>query len=203
MLTIGLTGGIASGKSVVAKKLVELGASLVDTDVIAREVVAPGEPGLAAIGKVFGPGVLTQSGELDRSAMRDIVFHDPAKRRALEKLLHPRIRARMLEQIDAAQGPYVVAAVPLLVESDFVKLFDRVLVVDCPEETQVARLMQRDGITAADAEAMLAAQTNRATRLAAADDVIDNGGTLDATYAQVERLHRRYLELAQEGTSAT
>lgn len=203
MLTIGLTGGIASGKSIVARKLVELGASLVDTDVIAREVVAPGEPGLDAIRKVFGPAVLTESGELDRSAMRDLVFHDAAKRRALEQLLHPRIRARMLEQIAAARGPYVVVAVPLLVESEFAKLFDRVLVVDCPEETQIARLMRRDGITAEDARAMLAAQTDRATRLAAADDVIDNGGSLDATYEQVERLHRRYLELAQQGAAAT
>src|SRR5690606_6222083 len=174
MLTIGLTGGIASGKSVVAKKFVELGASLVDTDVIAREVVAPGEPGLAAIRKVFGPSVLNESGDLDRAAMRNLVFHDPAKRKALENLLHPRIRAHMLEQIAASTGPYTIVAVPLLVESGFAPLFDRVLVVDCPEESQIARLMQRDGVSEQDAAAMLAAQTSRAARLEVADDVIDN-----------------------------
>jgi dephospho-CoA kinase len=203
MLTIGLTGGIASGKSLVAQKFVELGASLVDTDVIAREVVAPGEPGLTAIRKVFGPGMLTESGDLDRAAMRDLVFHDAAKRQALETLLHPRIRSRMLEHIAAATGPYTIVAVPLLVESGFAQLFDRVLVVDCPEAIQIARLTARDGIQESDADAMLAAQTSRATRLAAADDVVDNSGALEATYSQVEALHRRYLELAQGSAAAT
>lgn len=203
MFTIGLTGGVASGKSLVAKKFVALGASLVDTDVIAREVVAPGEPGLAAIRKVFGPSVLDEDGNLDRAAMRELVFDDAAKRKALENLLHPRIRARMLEQIAASKGPYTIVAVPLLVESGFAALFDRVLVVDCPEETQIARLMRRDRINEQDAAAMLAAQTSRAMRLATADDVIDNSGTLDATNAQVEALHHRYLELAQENASAT
>lgn len=203
MLTIGLTGGIASGKSLVAKRFVELGASLVDTDVIAREVVAPGEPGLAAIRKVFGPSVLDESGNLDRAAMRDLVFHDAAKRKTLENLLHPRIRARMLEQIASSTGPYTLVAVPLLIESGFAPLFDRVLVVDCPEEAQVARLMRRDGVTEQDAAAMLAAQTSRKARIDAADDVIDNSGTLDATYEQVEALHRRYLEIAQENGAAS
>lgn len=203
MFTIGLTGGIASGKSLVAQKFVDLGAALVDTDVIAREVVAPGEPGLVAIRKVFGPAVLTESGDLDRAAMRDLVFHDAAKRKALENLLHPRIRARMLEQIAVATGPYTIVAVPLLVESGFAPLYDRVLVVDCPEETQVARLVQREGLSEQDADAMLAAQTSRAQRLAAADDVIDNSGALDATYEQVASLHRRYLELAQASTAAS
>lgn len=203
MFTIGLTGGVASGKSLVAKKFVELGAALVDTDVIAREVVAPGEPGLAAIRKVFGPSVFDDNGNLDRAAMRHLVFHDPAKRKALETLLHPRIRARMLGQIAASTGPYTIVAVPLLVESGFAPLFDRVLVVDCPEETQIERLMRRDGISEQDAVAILAAQTSRARRLEVADDVIDNSGTLEATYAQVEALHRRYLELAQENAGAT
>lgn len=198
MFTIGLTGGIASGKSIVAHRFVDLGATLVDTDVIARDVVAPGEPGLTAIRKVFGPGLLTEDGTLNRAAMRDLVFHDAAKRRALETLLHPRIRSRMLEKISAATGPYVIVAVPLLVESGFVQLFDRVLVVDCPEAVQIARLMARERLREPEAEAMLAAQTSRETRLAAADDVIDNSGTLAATHAQVAALHERYLELARE-----
>jgi dephospho-CoA kinase len=131
------------------------------------------------------------------------VFHDAAKRKALETLLHPRIRSRMLEQIATASGPYTIVAVPLLFESDFAQLFDRVLVVDCPEAIQIARLTARDGIQESDADAMLAAQTSRATRLAAADDVVDNSGALEATYSQVEALHRRYLELAQGSAAAT
>jgi dephospho-CoA kinase len=203
MLTIGLTGGIASGKSLVAQKFVGRGAARVDTDVIAREGVAPREPGRPAIRKGLGPGLLTESGSRDRAAMRDLVFHDAAKRKALETLLHPRIRSRMLEQIATASGPYTIVAVPLLVESDFAQLFDRVLVVDCPEAIQIARLTARDGIQESDADAMLAAQTSRATRLAAADDVVDNSGALEATYSQVEALHRRYLELAQGSAAAT
>jgi dephospho-CoA kinase len=197
MLIIGLTGGVASGKSAVAELLEGLGAALIDTDVVAREVVAPGERGLALIIDAFGPGILSAEGELDRRKLRSSVFADDTKRRRLEEILHPLIRARVLERIAALRGvPYVVIAVPLLIETDFDELVDRVLVVDVPVETQFERLIARDGIGRAEAEAMIAAQADRATRLAHADDVIDNSGDLAATRVQAEALHRRYLELA-------
>jgi dephospho-CoA kinase len=203
VFSVGLTGGVASGKSLVARQFVRLGAELVDTDEIAREVVAPGEPGLAAIREEFGAGVITAAGELDRRALRKLVFDDPAKRRRLETLLHPSIRARTLARLEAASGPYAIVAVPLLVETGFGALVDRVLVVDAPEEAQLARLMRRDGLPRAEAAAMIASQAKRAARLAAAHDVIDNGGDERATHAQVERLHRLYVELASRATSRT
>jgi dephospho-CoA kinase len=196
MLKVGLTGGVASGKSMVADLFAKLGAALVDTDAISRDVVAPGEPGLEAVRKLFGPAVITAGGELDRRALRAIVFADAAKRRHLEDVLHPLIRERTLQKLGEAQGPYTVVVVPLLVETFFGRLVDRVLVVDCPVATQLERLVRRDGLAHTEAEAMVAAQTDRASRLAAADDVIDNSGSIDATRAQVQALHRRYLELA-------
>jgi dephospho-CoA kinase len=195
MLKVGLTGGVASGKSLVADLFAKLGAALVDTDVISRDVVAPGEPGLEAVRKLFGPAVIT-AGELDRRALRAIVFADAAKRRHLEDVLHPLIRERTLQKLGEAQGPYAVVVVPLLVETFFGQLVDRVLVVDCPVATQLERLVRRDGLSHTEAEAIVAAQIDRASRLAAADDVIDNSGSIDATRAQVQALHRRYLELA-------
>lgn len=197
MLTIGLTGGIASGKSLVADYFAELGAPVIDTDVLAREVVEPGEPGLAAVQAEFGDDVLTADGQLDRRKLRTIVFADDAKRRRLEAILHPLIRARVLERLRSLAGvPYAIVVVPLLVETDFGKLVDRVLVVDVPVETQITRLIERDRMSRAQAEAMLAAQVTREARLAHADDVIDNSGDRAATRAEVERLHRRYLKLA-------
>ena len=196
MLKVGLTGGVASGKSLVADLFAKLGAALVDTDVVSRDVVAPGEPGLEAVRKLFGPAVITAGGELDRRALRAIVFADAAKRRHLEDVLHPLIRERTLQKLGEAQGPYTVVVVPLLVETFFGQLVDRVLVVDCPVATQLERLVRRDGLSHTEAEAMVAAQTDRASRLAAADDVIDNSASIDATRAQVQALHRRYLELA-------
>lgn len=195
-LVVGLTGGIASGKSVVAAMFVKLGATLVDTDVIAREVVAHGQPGLAAVAAAFGPDVLLASGELDRRALRRRVFADDAERRRLESLLHPLIRARARERLADTTTPYALVAVPLLVETDFSRLVDRILVVDCPEALQLERLARRDAIPREEALAMLRAQTDRATRLKAAHDVIDNSGTLEATRRQVAELHRRYLDLA-------
>ena len=196
LLKIGLTGGIASGKSLVAGMFAKLGAALVDTDVLAREVVAPGEPGLDAVRRLFGPSMLTPSGELNRSAVRTLVFADAAKRRDLEEVLHPLIRDRTLRKLQHVEGPYAIVAVPLLVETLFGELVDRVLVVDCPASTQLERLMQRDQLPRAEATAMIAAQVDRAGRLQAADDVIDNSGTVELTRRQVERLHQRYLELA-------
>lgn len=195
---IGLTGGIASGKSSVAERFVALGATLVDTDKIAREVVARGTPGLAAVRAEFGDEILTGDGALDRGKLRTIVFADAPSRQRLETILHPRIRARALELMGAARGPYVLVAVPLLVETGFAKLVDRVLVVDCAVQTQIRRLMQRDSMSEADAEAAVAAQVDRAKRLEIADDVIDNDGSRETTARQVERLHERYLALAED-----
>jgi len=195
-LKVGLTGGIASGKSLVAGMFVKLGAELVDADQIAREVVAPGEPALEAIRAAFGPEVLTARGELDRAALRKLVFADADKRRTLDGLLHPTIRERLLARLAVVRRPYAIVAVPLLVETDFASLVDRVAVVDCPETLQLERLMRRDGIPRPEAVAMIAAQADRATRLRAAHDVIDNSGDVELTRRQVEQLHHRYLELA-------
>jgi dephospho-CoA kinase len=195
-LIVGLTGGIASGKSAVAAMFAELGTPLVDTDVVAREVVAPGEPGLAAVRAEFGEGVLRSDGELDRAALRALVFRDEGQRRMLENLLHPLIRARLLRKLEELRALYAIVVVPLLVETDFAALVDRILVVDCPEATQLERLIKRDAMPHPEALAMVRAQADRATRLKAAHDVIDNGGPRDATRRQVAVLHRQYLELA-------
>ena len=192
-LRVGLTGGIASGKSTVADMFAELGIPVIDTDVIAREVVRPGQPALDEIREVFGNGVIAADGTLDRAAMRAIVFGDDAARRRLEAILHPRIGEATREQADAAGGSYQIIVVPLLVESSLRGFVDRVLVVDCDEDTQVARLLARDAESEAQARRILAAQSSRAERMAIADDVIANDGDLDATREQVKSLHRRYL----------
>lgn len=196
-LRVGLTGGVASGKSTVARMFTELGAALIDTDEIAREVVAPGEPGLARVREAFGEAVVTAAGELDRAALRAIVFDDPGQRRRLEAILHPLIRERTVAALARVEARYVIVAVPLLIETGFGELVDRVLVVDCAPELQIARLMERDRAGRESATAMLAAQAERSERIAAADDVLDNGGDLDATRRQVRALHERYLELAR------
>lgn len=200
MLRVGLTGGIASGKSLVAEMLGEFGARLVDADQIAREVVAPGEPALAEIVGAFGESILAADGSLDRRRMRALVFANSQSRKRLEGLLHPVIRARMLERMDAAaqtlqrgMDSYVVAVVPLLVETGFSEHVDRVLLVDCPAQLQLERLMQRDGMTRSQAEAMLSAQASPAARRAAADDIIDNSQTIACTRAQAWRRHLSYL----------
>jgi len=195
-LVVGLTGGIASGKSLVGAMFVKLGAALIDTDVVAREVVALGEPGLAAVAAEFGPKVLLPSGELNRPALRSLVFADDGKRRALEAILHPLIRSRTRAKLAELEAPYALVAVPLLVETSFGDLVERILVVDCPESLQLERLMRRDAIPKAEALAMVRAQVDRAARLKAAHDIIDNSGTTDATRRQVELTHRRYLDLA-------
>jgi dephospho-CoA kinase len=192
MLRVGLTGGIASGKSLVADIFVELGAALVDADVVARDVVEPGSSALATIGARFGTDLIGADGRLDRRRLRQMIFSDPAKRQELEALLHPLIREQLLEGAKRANGPYVVIAVPLLVESGFAALVDRVVVVDCPQALQLERLIKRDQISDAEARSMLEAQLDRETRLKSADDVIDNGGDIASTRRQVERLDKRY-----------
>ena len=197
MLRIGLTGGIASGKTTVAKMFTELGAGLVDTDAIARELVAPGSAGLAAVADAFGPEILAPDGSLDRTRLRQMVFSDRARRNELEAILHPPIRKIALERADACEAPYVLVAVPLLFETGFDSLVDRSLAVDCPVEAQIERLQQRDGVTATEARAIIANQMERGERLEAADDVIHNSGDLDTTQRQVARLHDQYLRLAR------
>jgi dephospho-CoA kinase len=197
-LRIGLTGGIASGKSTVAERFRELGVPVIDADEAARRVVAPGEPGLEALVLRFGQSVLTPHGELDRRALRERIFADEAQRRELEALLHPLIRADMERAAGAASGPYVVLAIPLLIEGGPRQDIDRILVVDVDEATQRVRLTARDGTSEAQATAILSAQASRAQRLAAADDVLSNTGNIEALRREVDRLHERYLALAQQ-----
>ena len=197
MFKVGLTGGIASGKTRVAEFFAARGVPVIDSDQIAREIVAPGAPALAAIRERFGEGVMAADGNLDRRVLRAIVFTDPAARRDLEAITHPAIRARMAELNAQARGPYVINAIPLLTEGGGRRDLDRVLVVDCPEDLQIARVMARDQVDEAGARAVLAAQASRAARLAIADDVIVNDGDLGALEARVASLHERYLGLSQ------
>jgi dephospho-CoA kinase len=197
-LRIGLTGGIASGKSTVEQRFTELGVPVINADDSARAVVAPGRPGLKAVVERFGPGILTPQGELDRRELRSLIFSDPVQRKALEAILHPLIRADMEQRTAQAIGPYVVLSIPLLVEGGTRGGCDRVLVVDAEETLQLERLMSRDGVSEAQARAALAAQAPRAARLAAADDVLVNSGTVANLRQAVDALHRRYLELAAD-----
>jgi dephospho-CoA kinase len=196
---VGLTGGIGSGKTTVADQLAALGASVVDTDAIAHELTGPGGAAMPAIVAEFGPGLAAvDDGRLDRAAMRELAFRDAGARRRLEAILHPMIRDTSAARIAAAPGAYVISAVPLLVESgNWKERFDRVLVIDCPEEVQIERVMRRNGLPREQVLAILAAQATRAQRLAAADDVIDNGGTPDSLPPRIDALHRRYLALAR------
>jgi dephospho-CoA kinase len=198
---IGLTGGIGSGKSTVADLLVAHGAALVDTDAIAHALTAPGGDAIEPIRAAFGDGVVAPDGRMDRAAMRTLAFSDPGARKRLEAILHPMIRARTQAGIEAAVregAPYVIVAVPLLVESgDWRGRYDRVLVVDCPPEVQIERVIARSALPRAQVESILAAQASRAQRLAAADDLIDNGGAPDALDAQVARVHAAYAGLSR------
>ncbi len=193
---IGLTGGIASGKTVVGDMFADLGVPVIDTDEIARQIVAPGQPALDEIQAEFGAKVLTRDGELDRPALRSRVFASDADRGRLEAILHPRIHERALESSASAGGPYQIMVVPLLIEADFQSLVDRILVVDCPESLQRERLIARDDEDAGQVDRIMSAQLNRKERLRSANDVIDNAGTREQTRRQVEALHRRYLRLA-------
>jgi dephospho-CoA kinase len=195
---VGLTGGIASGKTTVARLFEALGVPVIDTDQLAREVVAPGQPLLTQIAQRFGPGVLTADGSLDRAALRTIVFSDPDARADLERLTHPAIRALLSERSAAAGGDYQIHVIPLLVETAGRQNLDRVLVVDCSEELQVRRLQVRDGSTLEQARKILEAQASRTARLAVADDVIVNEGELAPVRDQVAALHLRYRNLARQ-----
>jgi dephospho-CoA kinase len=193
---VGLTGGIATGKSTVAAMFADLGVPVIDSDQIAREIVQPGQPALADIVTAFGPEVLDARGQLDRRRLRALVFADDALRERLETILHPRVRAAMLEATERIGGPYQLLVVPLLVEVGFQNQVDRVLVVDCPAELQSRRLTARDGETGETAELMIRAQADRQDRLREADDTITTIGDLATTRQQVEALHNTYSELA-------
>jgi dephospho-CoA kinase len=193
---VGLTGGIASGKSTVAKFFAALGVPIIDTDQVAREVVEPGQPPLERLVERFGRAILTPDGHLDRPKLREIVFSDPKARTDLEALTHPAIGTAVEAWSAAAGGPYQILIIPLLVEKNLVSQVDRALVVDCDEELQIRRLQTRDGSTVEQARAILNAQTSRAARLKAAHDIVHNDGDLSAVRDQVSALHARYLELA-------
>jgi dephospho-CoA kinase len=197
LLKIGLTGGIGSGKTAASDHFARLGAEVIDTDLLSRELVEPGQPALAAIVDHFGPQVLTADGRLDRARLRERVFDDPVARRRLEAILHPRIRDAMLARAERSTAPYVVFVIPLLFETGQQSLVDRVLLIDVPEDLQRARVAARDGLDPTRIDRIMAAQTDRATRLRHADDVICNDGSIEDLRAAVEKLHRKYLQLVQ------
>ena len=193
---VALTGGIASGKSTVADLFAALGVPVIDTDVIAREVVEPGRPALTQVIETFGSEVLGSDGRLDRRRLRERIFADADAKRRLEAILHPAIRAEMERQSRAADGPYQVLVIPLLTEGKRRDHVDRVLLVDVPEELQIQRLVSRDGVSHEQAQASLNAQATRAERLAMADDIVRNTGRPDDLRDRVAELHAKYRQLA-------
>lgn len=194
-LVIGLTGGIGSGKSEVTRRFAARGVFIVDADEVAREVVLPGQPALAAIAEHFGPEILSPAGALERGRLRDIIFNDPAAKEWLESLLHPLINQVIRSRLSQFQNPYAILASPLLLETQQHTLVDRILVIDTTEELQLARATERDANSAEQIRKIIATQISRADRLARADDVIHNVGSLDELDAQIETLHQYYLSL--------
>lgn len=197
-MIIGLTGGIGSGKSTVARAFETLGAASVDADNVAREIVLPGEPALLAIKSRFGDQVIHQDGTLNRAALRDIIFKDPEQRQWLETVTHPKIRERLLEHLErlkAQDAPYVLLVSPLLFETGLNALVSRCLIIDVPQALQLARTQLRDSVSESQVHAILAAQLSREQRLAKADDVIDNSGDHASMMAQVVRLDQYYRQL--------
>ena len=199
---VGLSGGIGSGKSVAAERFAELGAAVIDADVIAHELTGPSGAAMPAIEQAFGAGIVAMDGSLDRAAMRRLVFGDASRRRQLEAILHPMIGAATELRRNAAivsGAPYVLMVTPLLVESgNYSNRFDQIVIVDCPEALQIRRVMARNGLAAAEAEAIMAAQASRQARLAVADDVIHNDADLEKLRTQVDSLHAKYCALADK-----
>jgi dephospho-CoA kinase len=197
-LVVGLTGGIGSGKSAAADEFGKLGATVVDTDAIAHELTKAGGAAMPQVRRLFGEDYADAQGAMDRAKMRALAFRDPGARQKLEQLLHPLIRAESQRRIAAARGAYVIHVVPLLVESrDYRQRVSRVLVVDCPEDVQLERVRQRSRLSEEEIRRIMRSQASREDRLAAADDVIDNSGSLDALHKQVRALHAKYLELSR------
>lgn len=199
MLKIGLSGGIASGKSAASDCFASRGIPIIDADIVAREVVTSGAPALREIELTFGAEVIDAGGGLDRTLMRSLIFTDPEKRRQLEAILHPRIKEAMLSRLARVNAPYCILAIPLLIEAEQQYLVDRILIIDAPRNLQLERLMQRDHITRDAAEAILAAQLDRQTRLKFADDLIVNDGSQADLDAAIEKLHLKYLALSATG----
>jgi dephospho-CoA kinase len=199
VLRIGLTGGIASGKTAVSDMFAAHGVPVIDTDRIARDLVQPGMPALEEIHRLFGDRIIAADGSLDRGELRKLVFENARNRKAVEGILHPEIRRETVARSKTAGGPYQVIVVPLLVESALKSFMDRIVVVDCDPQTQLRRLLSRDRENVEQARRMIAAQASREERLAIASDVIDNDGALADTRRQVEELHRRFLQLAKVG----
>jgi dephospho-CoA kinase len=194
LLKIGLTGGIGSGKTTAGDYFAEFGAEVIDTDLLSRELVEPGQPALAEIVAAFGPEVLDGAGRLDRARLRERIFSDAGARRRLEQILHPRIRTAMLARAERTTAPYVIFVIPLLFETGQQDLVDRVLLIDVPEAMQRRRVAARDALDDAQIEQIMQAQTDRPTRLRNADDVIHNDGSRDRLRAAVQSLHQQYLQ---------
>ncbi|WP_423978912.1 dephospho-CoA kinase [Klebsiella aerogenes] len=199
--TVALTGGIGSGKSTVADEFAHLGVTVIDADIIARQVVEPGTPALLAIAERFGPQMINDDGSLNRRRLRERIFAHSEDKAWLNTLLHPLIQQETRRQMQASTSPYLLWVVPLLVENRLTDKADRILVVDVPKETQIERTIRRDGVSREHAEHILAAQATREQRLAAADDVIENMGSADAVASHVARLHDKYLMLASQAAS--
>lgn len=197
-LRIGLTGGIASGKTTVCKLFAEYCVPIIDADILAREVVAPGQPALHEIVLAFGTDYINAEGQLDRGKLRSLVFADPEKRRRLEAILHPRIQSEMLARAQASRAPYCILAIPLLLEVNQTHLVQRILVVDVPVAIQLKRVMERDGLSESEALAIIHTQISREARLKAADDVIHNDGDLVQLAGKVKALHEQYLQLSTQ-----
>lgn len=195
-LVVGLTGGIGSGKSAVCREFERHCVPIVDADIVAREVVAPGSIGFAAVVQSFGEGILS-SGNIDRSKLRQVIFADDTKRAALEAILHPKIRESIDQQLANLDSPYCILCVPLLVEKGGYQNVDRILVVDCPTEIQIRRVMGRDNLTRAQVEAIMRSQATRDERLGVADDVIENSDGIEALETPVQVLHTKYMAIAE------
>ncbi|MFT4581687.1 MAG: dephospho-CoA kinase [Gammaproteobacteria bacterium] len=197
-LVVGLTGGIGSGKSAVCREFERLGVPIVDADIASREVVAPGTAGLRAVVRAFGSEVLNDEGTIDRTNMRQLIFEDESKRKTLETILHPLIRERISTQLSEVRSPYCILCVPLLVEKRGYENLDRILVIDCPIEIQIARVMARDSLSRAQVEAIMQTQASRAQRLHLADDIVENAAGLDSLRDPVTALHAKYLLIAEQ-----
>lgn len=197
-LLVGLTGGIGSGKSAVCREFERLDVPIVDADIVSREVVEPGTDGLRAIVDLFGIEILDADGTLDRARVRQLIFEDEKKRVMLESELHPRIRDRIRDQLDAIETPYTIMCVPLLVEKHGYENIDRVLVVDCPVETQISRVMSRDSLTRQQVESIMKTQASREQRLRLADDIVENAYGIEALRDPVRTLHTKYTTITDQ-----